>query len=338
MNAIDVTGVEFTYPNGTEAVNDMNFTVSNGEFFGFLGPNGSGKTTTIKMLVTLLRPTRGDISVNGFDLTEEPVAIRNSIGYNAQDTGVWDDLTARENIQVACEAYHVPKDERAERIDDLLRLADLEAAADNRARTFSGGMQRRLDIATSLVHQPLLVFLDEPTTGLDPEARLRLWEYFREINAHGTTIFLTTQNLEEADQLCSRIAVIADGEIVASGSPAALKTQVGEDSLDITFENASPADRERARSVVEDAGMLTDETDAVGITEDGIVVTSSHTRQIATDLLLALREAGFDVTGFTVRSPTLDDVFLSVTGSTLRDGHEDASTIDEDSPGQVVVR
>lgn len=220
-NAIETTDLGFTYQDGTEAVRNVSLSVQEGEFFGFLGPNGAGKTTTIKSFVTLLQPSTGEVRVNGFDVVKEPTAVRRSIGYNAQDTGVYDDLTAKENLRFACDAYHVPTAERGNRIDDLLQLAGLADVADKRARTFSGGMRRRLDIATSLVHEPPLVFLDEPTTGLDPESRLRLWEYFRKINAQGTTIFLTTQNLEEADRLCSRLAVIADGGSVLDRSSLA---------------------------------------------------------------------------------------------------------------------
>ena len=275
----------------------------------------------IKTLVTLLRPTAGQITVNGFDVTEHPRAVRASIGYTAQETSVDPDLTARENIGLAYEAYHVPNAQRTTRIDDLLELVDLADVADKRADTFSGGMQKRLDVATSLVHDPPLVFLDEPTTGLDPRARLRLWEHFRRINERGTTIFLTTQYLEEADQLCSRLAVIAAGEIVALDSPANLKAQVGGDSLDIALGDSPEVNFDQARDIVKVSGLLTD-ADTVGITEDGIVVVSSRAQEIGTEVLIALREADFDVTEFTVRSPTLDDVFLHFTGGTLTEATE----------------
>jgi ABC-2 type transport system ATP-binding protein len=322
-NAIEARDIGFTYPDGTEAVRDVSFTVPEGEFFGFLGPNGAGKTTTIKTLVTLLRPTTGRVSVNGID-AEQARAVRASVGYTAQDTSVDPQLTARENMALACEVYHVPKAQRTERIDDLLDLVDLADVADKRADTFSGGMQKRLDVATSLVHDPPLVFLDEPTTGLDPRARLRLWEHFREINARGTTIFLTTQYLEEADQLCSRLAVIADGEIVASGSPDDLKAQVGGDSLAIAIDETPAMPSERAQVVVKESGLLT-ESESVGITEDGIVVSSSRADRIGTDVLVTLREAGATVTGFTVRSPSLDDVFLHLTGGTLTETQDRAA-------------
>lgn len=330
--AIEAESIDFTYPDGTEAVQNVSFAVPKGEFFGFLGPNGAGKTTVIKTLVTLLRPTTGEISVNGIDVTDHPRAVRASIGYTAQDTSVDPQLTARENMILACETYHVSKAQRAERIDTLLELVDLADEADKRAGTYSGGMKKRLDIATSLVHDPPLVFLDEPTTGLDPRARLRLWEYFQEINEQGTTIFLTTQYLEEADHLCSRLAVIADGELVARGSPDDLKAQVGGESLEIDIDETPAMPIDRARTVVEESGLLTEE-ESVGTTRDGIVVSSPRAQAIGTDVLLVLREAGASATRFTVRSPTLDDVFLHFTGGTLSEATEAAG--DDRDPATV---
>lgn len=202
MNAIEAKNIELTYSDGTKAVQGIDFEVPEGEFFGFLGPNGAGKTTAIKTLTTLLHPTGGTVTVNGFDVINEAQSVRESIGYMAQETSIDEELTARENIRFACEAYGVPRGDRAERIDELLDLVGLADVGNKRAEGFSGGMQKRLDVAMALVHQPPLVFLDEPTTGLDPKARIDLWEYFREINRQGTTVFLTTQYLEEADQLC----------------------------------------------------------------------------------------------------------------------------------------
>ncbi|WP_159900965.1 ATP-binding cassette domain-containing protein [Salinirussus salinus] len=308
--AIDASGIELTYSDGTEAVRGVDLQVPSGEFYGFLGPNGAGKTTTIKTLATLLAPTAGEIRVNGFDVVSESRKVRESIGYMAQETSVDEELTARENIRFACESYGVPRGDRAGRIDDLLDLVDLQDVADKRADDFSGGMKKRLDAATALVHEPPLVFLDEPTTGLDPKARNRLWDYFREINDDGTTIFLTTQYLEEADQLCERIGVVLDGQIVASGSPSGLKRRVGGEILDV---NIADGDSERAAEIASRADLF--EPDAtVEVTEDGVTVTSQHARQAGTDLLVALRDAGIDVTGFNVRAPTLDDVFLAITG------------------------
>jgi len=320
MSAIDADEVTLTYSDGTEAVRGIDLDVPEGEFFGFLGPNGAGKTTAIKTFATLLRPTSGTVTVNGFDVADEPRAVRESIGYMAQDTSVDKELTARENIRFACEAYGVPKAERGDRIDGLLDLVDLAEAADKEAEGFSGGMKKRLDAAMALVHRPPLVFLDEPTTGLDPKARNRLWEYFRRINGEGTTIFLTTQYLEEADQLCERIAVILDGEIVATGSPAELKREVGGEILDIDIDGDEAA-CERAADVAADSDLFEDEA-SVETTEDGISVTSRRAREAGTDLLVALRDEGLTVTGFNIRAPTLDDVFLAITGESVDDSDE----------------
>ena len=312
--AIDVEGLELTYSDGTTAVQGVDLTVPRGEFFGFLGPNGAGKTTTIKVFATLLSPTSGAVRVNGFDVRSEARQIRETIGYMAQETSIDPELTAEENIRFACEAYGVQRGERAERVSELLSLVDLADVADKRAEEFSGGMKKRLDAATALAHRPPLVFLDEPTTGLDPKARNRLWEYFRRINDLGTTIFLTTQYLEEADQLCDRLAVILDGDIVADGSPADLKREVGGEVLAIELEGTEEA-RERATTIAQGFEAFTNAT--VTETEGGISVTSEAARQHGTDLLVALRDAGLTVTGFNIRAPTLDDVFLAITGDEI---------------------
>jgi ABC-2 type transport system ATP-binding protein len=312
--AVDVEGLQLTYGDGTEAVRDVDMAIPAGEFFGFLGPNGAGKTTTIKVLATLLSPTGGEVFVNGFDVRTEPRKVRESIGYMAQETSVDEELTARENIRFACESYGVPKGKRAERIDELLDLVDLADAADKKSEGFSGGMKKRLDAATALVHDPPLVFLDEPTTGLDPKARNRLWDYFRRINDRGTTIFLTTQYLEEADQLCDRLSVILDGEIVADGDPESLKREVGGEVLEVELEDGEDA-TDRAATIAREFEPFEDAT--VSRTETGISVTTPRARQYGTDLLVALRDAGLTVTGFNVHAPTLDDVFLAITGEEL---------------------
>jgi ABC-2 type transport system ATP-binding protein len=312
--AIDVDGLELVYSDGTVAVRGIDMAVPEGEFFGFLGPNGAGKTTTIKVFATLLSPTGGEVRVNGFDVRSEARKVRESIGYMAQETSIDPELTAEENIRFACEAYGVPRGERSERVTELLDLVDLADVADKRAEEFSGGMKKRLDAATALVHRPPLVFLDEPTTGLDPKARNRLWDYFRRINDLGTTIFLTTQYLEEADQLCDRLAVILDGEIVAEGSPGDLKREVGGEVLDVELEG-SPAVRERAAAIAREFDAFADAS--VTETDEGISVTAETARQHGTDLLVALRDAELTVTGFNIRAPTLDDVFLAITGEEL---------------------
>ena len=317
--AIEATNLGVTYSNGTEAVKDVSLKIPKGEFFGFLGANGAGKTTTIKMLTTLLRSTTGQITVNGYDAETDPRSVRESIGYMAQETSIDPVLTVRENLNFACRAYGVPSAKRGARIDDLLELVGLDSKAADSAGTLSGGQKKRLDVAMTLVHQPPIVFLDEPTTGLDPAARNRLWEYFREINRQGTTVFLTTQYLEEADALCSHLAVILDGEIVATGSPAELKAQVGGDILEITLDDPNETAVEYARALIEDSEVTSDEIESIQPTEDGFSVTATHARRIGTTLLVRLTEAGVTITGFNIRSPTLDDVFLTLAGESKND-------------------
>ena len=310
--AIEARDVELTYADGTEAVRGVDLTVPKGEFFGFLGPNGAGKTTTIKILATLLSPTGGSVTVNGFDVRSQARNVRASIGYMPQETSIDPEMTARENLRFACESYGVPRGDRSDRIEELLDLVDLKDVAEKRADGFSGGMRKRLDAATALVHRPPLVFLDEPTTGLDPKARNRLWEYFERINDAGTTIFLTTQYLEEADQLCERIGVIKDGSIVAEGSPTELKRRVGGEILDVEIADGADA-RERAATVAHESDLFESGV-TIDITDEGISVTSKRARSKGTDLLVALKDDGLTVTGFNIRAPTLDDVFLAITG------------------------
>ena len=318
--AIDATNLGVTYSNGTEAVKDVSLEIPKGEFFGFLGANGAGKTTTIKMLTTLLRPTTGQISVNGYNAETDPRSVRESIGYMAQETSIDPVLTVRENLNFACRAYGVPSAKRGARIDDLLELVGLESKTADSAGMLSGGQKKRLDVAMTLVHHPPIIFLDEPTTGLDPAARNRLWEYFREINRQGTTVFLTTQYLEEADALCSDLALILDGEIVATGSPAELKAQVGGDVLEISLDDPSETAVEHARAIIEDSEVVAwDEIESIQPTEDGFSVTATHARRIGTTLLVRLTKAGVTITGFNIRSPTLDDVFLTLAGESKND-------------------
>ncbi|NUC74055.1 ATP-binding cassette domain-containing protein [Haloterrigena sp. SYSU A558-1] len=305
-NAIDARHVELTYADGTEAVADLSLEIRAGEFFGFLGANGAGKTTTIKVLATLLKPTGGSVAVNGYDVESEPRAVRESIGYMAQETSI----------------------DPGERIDDLLELVDLAGVANKVAKDFSGGMKKRLDAATALVHDPPIVFLDEPTTGLDPKARNRLWDYFERINDRGTTVFLTTQYLEEADQLCDRIGVIRDGTIVADGSPAELKDRVGGAVLEIELADSDAQTRERAREVALEADAFDDAP--IETADDGLSVRSTAARRRGPELLVALKEAGIPITGFNVRDPTLDDVFLAITGEGL---DEDEAATEPGGPG-----
>jgi len=331
--AIDAADVHVTYDDGTEAVRGVSLDVEEGEFFGFLGPNSAGKTTTIKTLVTLLYPTQGSVRINGYDTKTEPQAVRESIGYMAQETSIDFELTPRENLRVACRMYGVPNDERADRIEELLDLVDLRDVAGKRAETFSGGMQKRLDTVTVLVHRPPVVFLDEPTTGLDPEARLRVWNYFEKINDQGTTVFHTTQYLEEANELCDRLAILQDGQISHTGTPDELKSAIGTDTVTLALDDTSEETRRRATATIRRLNAL----DAATIerTPEGLAIEADNARSRTSELFTELAAADIEVTDFDVQSPTLDDVFLTLAGE---DDVGTNSTRTETTSGQEVAR
>ena len=303
------------YPGGVKAVDRVSFTVEEGEIFGFLGPNGAGKTTTIRMGVTLLAPTSGRIAVDGIDVTQRPEEVRRRIGYAAQAVGVDDDLTARENLILQGRLYGLSTRQAAEKAAELLEVIDLADAANRRAGTFSGGMRKRLDLAQALVHHPRLLFLDEPTTGLDPQNRRALWSYLRELNESGVTIFLTTQYLEEADVLCGRLAIIDHGQLRVEGAPAALKAGLGGDMVTVTVSSeAADGALERAHAVLAAVPGCQDVT-----THDSAVtvVLQDGASQLA-GLVRALDAAQVPVARLELAEPTLDDVFLRHTGERLR--------------------
>ena len=245
--AIEARGLTRTFEGEIEAVRDVDLAVSEGEVFGFLGPNGAGKSTTIRMLCTLLPPTEGSATVAGHDVVADGDAVRRNIGVALQEIGLDPVQTGRELLELQCGLYRITGAAGRERAPELLELVGLTDAADRRTKTYSGGMKRRLDLASALVHQPKVLFLDEPTTGLDPASRLTVWEEVRSINSTGTTIFLTTQYLEEADELCERLAIIDGGEIVTEGTPERLKAQIGKDVVSVELHGA---DAERTRQVI----------------------------------------------------------------------------------------
>ncbi|HEY7154399.1 MAG TPA: ATP-binding cassette domain-containing protein, partial [Gemmataceae bacterium] len=302
------------YPDGTRAVQGVTFRVARGEFFGFLGPNGAGKSTTIKMLITLLDKTSGEARVLGHDIRRDAAAIRRRIGYSAQEVGLDDDLTGRENLLLQGRLYHLPTAELKQRIEELLKLMDLSADADRPVGAYSGGMRKRLDLATGLIHRPELLFLDEPTTGLDPQNRAGLWKHLERLNKdEGLTIFLTTHYMEEADRLCDRLAIIDHGRIIAEGSPAGLKAQLGGDVITLTFKDEESV-KERAAALLKGLPFVRDVTAGEGgtnvIVEDGGAAVP--------ELLRVLGAAGLSVARLSLTSPTLDDVFLKHTGHSIR--------------------
>jgi ABC-2 type transport system ATP-binding protein len=312
---ISVTNLVEVYSDGTKAVDDISFSVQEGEFFGFLGPNGAGKSTTIKILTTLLRKTSGGVTIAGHDIDRSAQAIRKIIGVQSQDTTVDGDLTGRENITLQGHFQQMEGAKLKTRVNELLALVGLEAAADKRTRNYSGGMKKRLDLATALVHEPKLVFLDEPTTGLDPQSRLAIWSYLEEINKAGTTIFLTTQYLEEADRLCKRLSIIDFGKIVASGTPAELKREIGADSIKIAIENCE-RDKPRAKELLQSLSGVTSVMDAG--TEDCLIVFAKNAGPLVADIVRAFDSSDIRLLSVTFSSPSLDDVFLKHTGRRIR--------------------
>jgi ABC-2 type transport system ATP-binding protein len=313
---IEARGLARTFTTRTgpvEAVRGVDLDVDAGEIVGFLGPNGAGKTTTLRMLTTLLRPTAGSATVAGHDLLEDPVGVRRQIGYVAQGGTSLPQARAGEEIVDQARLYGIGRADAVARGRDLFGRLDLEGLWERSCASLSGGQRRRLDIALGLVHGPRLVFLDEPTTGLDPQSRANLWEHVRLLRANGATVFLTTHYLDEADALCDRILVIDHGLIVASGTPLELKRQVSGDAVALTLKDVA-----RAADAAMLAGTLAGADEP---TVDGTLVVVHVPDGSATlpALLRDLDSKGIELAGVEVRRPTLDDVFLTLTGRSLRD-------------------
>jgi ABC-2 type transport system ATP-binding protein len=311
---ISVKNLVLVYSDGTKAVDDISFNVGEGEFFGFLGPNGAGKSTTIKILTTLLRKTEGTVTIAGFDVEKQAPEIRKIIGVQSQETTVDGDLTGRENITLQGHYHQMDSDEIKKRVDELIVLVGLEAAADKRARNYSGGMKKRLDLATALVHKPKMLFLDEPTTGLDPQSRSAIWSYLEKLNKEEQiTIFLTTQYLEEADKLCKRLSIIDVGKIVASGSPIELKREIGADSIRISLENCQ-RDNTKAKELIKTLTGVNEIIDS----EECLTVYAKNAGLLIADIVRALDSTDIRIESVTFSSPSLDDVFMKHTGKRIR--------------------
>ena len=307
-----------------EAVAGVDISIAAGEVFGFLGPNGAGKSTTVRVLTTLLRPTEGSAYVAGHDVVKEADAVRRSIGVALQDAAIDPLMTGRELLDLQAILHGIPKSEGRRKSDELLSTVGLTAAADRRVGTYSGGMRRRLDLALALIHEPQVLFLDEPTTGLDPNSRAALWDEVRKLNRErGTTVFLTTQYMEEADQLAGRIAIIDGGKIIAEGTPAQLKARIGDPTLRISL--APGQDRLNAEKLLLDFGEPT--PDAPGYIAVRLAGGAGRVASVAR----ALEEAGVAVEGLELHNPTLDDVFQRATGRRL-EGAEEPDT--ESAPAQ----
>jgi ABC-2 type transport system ATP-binding protein len=314
-------GLEKYFGSGDDlvkAVDGVDLRIETGEIFGFLGPNGAGKSTTVRMLTTLAKPTGGVARVAGFDVVEQADDVRRNIGVALQDAAIDPLMTGSELLQLQAVLYGLPKSQHRIRANELLERVGLTAAADRRVGTYSGGMRRRLDLALSLIHEPSVLFLDEPTTGLDPMSRISLWEEIQRLNHDGTTVLLTTQYLEEADHLAERIAIIDDGVIVRKGRPAELKAEVGCPTL---FVSVPPDSHDCATEVLERFGEIRPSPEGslgVGLTE-GPGAVSAVVRQ--------LDEEGVHVRNLELHEPSLDDVFAEATGHRL-EGASDAQQID----------
>jgi ABC-2 type transport system ATP-binding protein len=309
MAAIEVRGLERTFSGGVHAVAGVDLEVAEREIYAFLGPNGAGKTTTVRMLTTLLRPTGGSASVAGHDVVVEAGAVRRAIGVALQEAALDPLMTGRELIRLQATLHGMPPTEGAQRADALLERVGLEGAADRRVGTYSGGMQRRLDLASALVHSPTVLFLDEPTTGLDPVSRRTIWEEVEKLNDEGTTVFLTTQYLEEADQLADRVGIIDEGKLVAEGTPGSLKAEVGRPHLEVRVSgDGAEANAER---VVAGFGK------SLPARDGAILVELEHGAAEVAPVVRALDEAGLAVESLDLVQPTLDDVFVAKTGHHL---------------------
>jgi ABC-2 type transport system ATP-binding protein len=313
--AIEALELWRSFSGGIDAVKGIDLTVSAGEVFGFLGPNGAGKTTTVRMLCTLLPPTSGRACVAGLNVADSGSEVRRRIGVALQEIGLDPVQTGRELLELQCGLYGIHGRAARTRASELLQLVGLTEAADRRTKTYSGGMKRRLDLASALVHSPEVLFLDEPTTGLDPASRLTIWDEVRRINAAGTTVFLTTQYLEEADQLCGRLAIIDGGRIVADGTPAQLKAEMGHDVVSVSLAGSEASVCAAALSGLPGLERVVEEHDALAL------YVSDGAGSIA-EIVRRLDRERVEVAAISLSRPTLDDVFLRATGRRL-EGHED---------------
>ena len=313
---IEAAGLVREFKDGVVAVAGIDLHVAEGEIYGFLGPNGAGKSTTVHMLTTLLPPTAGRATVAGFDVVKQGPNVRRSIGAALQEAALDPILTGREHLRLQTALHGLPREERQARSNELLERVGLMAAADRKVKTYSGGMKRRLDLALALVHHPRILFLDEPTTGLDPQSRTALWaEVARLAKEDGVTVFLTTQYLEEADVLCDRVGIIDQGEIVAEGTPASLKATIGRPTVDVV-----PTDheqRDRVADVLEQFGDLTQAS------PHGVAVLLSGDEFGLADVVRALDAEDLHVEHLQLHAPSLDDVFLAKTGRTLEGAEEE---------------
>ena len=295
-----------------EAVRGVDLAVAEGEIFGFLGPNGAGKTTTLRMLATLIEPDDGEANIAGADLRADPNEVRRRIGYVAQGGSTWDESTAREELVLQARMYGLSKAEARRRAGHALAAFQLTEYADRKCKTYSGGQRRRVDIALGIIHEPKIVFLDEPTTGLDPQSRAHMWDEIRRLRGEGVTVFITTHYLDEADALCDRIAIMDHGEIVAEGTPAELKREISGDVVLVGIEGSVP----RAAEALDTQPYVTKlETPEEG----GLRLFVDDGARAIPQILRTIDAAGVTLSSIELHRPSLDDVFLTKTGRSLRE-------------------
>ena len=314
MNAIEVNSLTKNFKDSM-AIDNISLSVEEGEIFGFLGPNGAGKSTTMMILTTLLKPTSGNASVYGYDVITNPSKVRQNIGFVQQEIGIDEYLTARENLQFQCKISQIPKEQTKKRIEEVIDLVELTEKQDEQSITFSGGMRKRLDIACGLIHRPKVLFLDEPTVGLDIQTRRKIWQYIQKIHKEfGMTIFLSTHYMEEADNLCDRVGIIDYGKIQIVDTPESMKNKLETDM--ITF--SIIPDETKQEQFIEKIKTF-DLIKNVEINERNMTVKSSNSTQAIPKIFQASSEIGISIDSFVLNKPTLDDVFISYTGHNLRD-------------------
>jgi ABC-2 type transport system ATP-binding protein len=323
---IEVRDLVKRYSKDVLAVKGINFDVKEGEVFGFLGPNGAGKSTTISMITTLLTPTSGTITLDGMDIVKDANKVRRSIGLVPQSLTADDELSGRENMQLQADLYCVPRSISKERIDELLKIVKLEEAAERKVDTYSGGMRKRLELAEGLIHRPKILFLDEPTLGLDVQTREIIWEYIKNMKEENNmTVFLTTHYLEEADSLCDRIAIIDEGEIKVIGTPSELKDSLGGDVINVTIED--DADHSPDIEKMENVSSVSKDGHAYK-------VRTSEGNRTMSDILSASVDKEWRIKAISLHEPSMNQVFLEYTGKSLRD--EDKGSTKMERRNQVL--
>jgi len=319
VNIIETEQLTKIFPGDVKAVDSISFEVKPGEIFGFLGPNGAGKTTTIKMLNTLIPPTSGTAKVAEYDIIKNPADVRRNIGYVAQDIGVDEHATGKENLTLYGHFYRLDGKTIKQRVQELFQLVDLTGYENKIVSTYSGGMRKRLDIAMGLIHQPKLIFLDEPTTGLDPQTRTHMWEYIRNLAKNmGITIFLTTHYMEEADQLADRIAIIDLGKLMAIDTPEKLKQSIGGDIVTLSSRATTDEEREQFKTRTEEA--LAGKSFVLGtqVADGELAIYVDNDTSAVPAIMNILASKHIEVESLSISRPSLDDVFLKYTGHSIR--------------------